>query len=130
MEGFLDNIAAVVTTDSDTMQQMVASLATLTATNTQQAATIAAQQKPLPPSQQATPKNRIRIRRALILDTRRETQDVAGCMDINSGKGTGVPHANPAILLVTRTRRQPQGPTPWVAAPTTKALMTDGVGPR
>ena len=45
MEGFLDNIAAVVTTDSDTMQQMVASLATLTATNAQQAATIAAQQK-------------------------------------------------------------------------------------
>jgi hypothetical protein len=45
MEGFLDNIAAVVTTDSGTMQQMVASLATLTATNTQQAAIIAAQQK-------------------------------------------------------------------------------------
>ena len=45
MEGFLDNIAAVVTTDSETMQQMVTSLATLTLTNTQQSATIAAQQK-------------------------------------------------------------------------------------
>ena len=45
MEGFLDNIAAVVTIDSETMQQMVTSLATLTITNTQQLATIAAQQK-------------------------------------------------------------------------------------
>jgi len=45
MEGFLDNIAAVVTTDSGTMQQMATSLATLTNTNKQQASTIAFQQK-------------------------------------------------------------------------------------
>ena len=45
MEGFLDNIAAVVTTDSETMQQMVVAVATLTEINKQQAATIASQQK-------------------------------------------------------------------------------------
>ena len=45
MDGFLDNIAAVVTTDSETMQQMVVAVATLTEINKQQAATIASQQQ-------------------------------------------------------------------------------------
>ena len=45
MDGFLDIIAAVVTTDSKTMQQMVVAVATLTKTNKQQTATIASQQK-------------------------------------------------------------------------------------
>ena len=45
MDGFLDNIAAVVTTDSETMQQMVVVVATLTKTNKQQTATISSQQK-------------------------------------------------------------------------------------
>ena len=45
MDGFLDNIAAVVTTDSNTMQQMVAVVATLTDTNKQHTNTIASQQR-------------------------------------------------------------------------------------
>ena len=45
MDGFLDNIAAVVTTNSKTMQQVVVVVATLTKTNKQQTATIASQQK-------------------------------------------------------------------------------------
>ena len=45
MDGFLDNIAAVVTTDRKTMQQMVVAVATLTEINKQQAATIASQQR-------------------------------------------------------------------------------------
>ena len=45
MYGFLDNIAAVVTTDSETMQQMVVAVATLMEINKQQAAIIASQQK-------------------------------------------------------------------------------------
>ena len=44
MDGFLDNIAVVVTTDRETMQQMLVAVATLTEINKQQAATIASQQ--------------------------------------------------------------------------------------
>ena len=45
MDGFLDNIAALVSSDSEAMQKLVDAIATLTATNKKQAETITAQQK-------------------------------------------------------------------------------------
>ena len=45
MDGFLDNIAALVTNESGTLEQFVANLTTLTDTTKEQAATIASQQK-------------------------------------------------------------------------------------